>query len=161
MAIHKLQIDDFFNFDYELIAIHSSLEDYRLAYFINQKLPILLEKSPADIGIQIPEGESHFSRFIFEDNNSEIIWNLIQNKNTVISKQEKKTSLFQEIEMDVVTNVFLLPELKNVDYIFKIENTDDYFGINSLIEHLLSIKHITTAYKIEKNKIKSKNNLIF
>ncbi|MPT36827.1 MAG: IPExxxVDY family protein, partial [Flavobacterium sp.] len=36
MAIHKLLINDFISEDYELIAIHSTLEDYRLAYFINQ-----------------------------------------------------------------------------------------------------------------------------
>ena len=31
MAIHKLHIDEFDEVDYELIAIHTSLEDYRLA----------------------------------------------------------------------------------------------------------------------------------
>ena len=41
MAIHKLHIDEFDEVDYELIAIHTSLEDYRLAYFLNKKLPIL------------------------------------------------------------------------------------------------------------------------
>ena len=53
MAIHKLQIDEFDDIDYELIAIHTSLDDYRLAYFLNQKLPILLGKSKIEIQIII------------------------------------------------------------------------------------------------------------
>ncbi len=53
MAIHKLHIDEFDEVDYELIAIHTSLEDYRLAYFLNQKLPILLSKSKNEIQINI------------------------------------------------------------------------------------------------------------
>ncbi|MBP6551633.1 MAG: IPExxxVDY family protein, partial [Flavobacterium sp.] len=42
MAVHKLDLGEFDEIDYHLIAIHTSLEDYRLAYFINQKLPINL-----------------------------------------------------------------------------------------------------------------------
>ena len=44
MAVHKLPLGDFDEIDYQLIAIHSSLEDYRLAYYINQNLPINLKK---------------------------------------------------------------------------------------------------------------------
>lgn len=161
MAVHKIQIDDFISADYKLVAIHSSLEDYRLAYFINQKLAISFEKSQHDIGIQIPEGKSHFTRFIFDDEKHELYWNLIPNKTKVITRQTKATSLFDETEMDITTHIFLLPELKKVDYILKIENTDDFFDDDSLIDDLLTIKQITTAYKIEQDKLKSKNNLIF
>ncbi len=44
MAIHKLDLGEFDEIDYYLIAIHTSLEDYRLAYFINQKLAINLHE---------------------------------------------------------------------------------------------------------------------
>lgn len=159
MAIHKLQIDDFVTIDYELVAIHSSLEDHRLAYFINRELSILLEKSHKDIGIRIKEGESCFSRFVFEDLETEIYWNLIQNKSTVSSRQNA-ASLF-ETGLDVTTSVFLLPELKKVDYIIKIENTGDEIVSEELIDKLLAIRQVTTAYKIDHHKLKSKNNLIF
>lgn len=160
MAVHKLLIDDFVTIDYELIAIHSSLEDYRLAYFINRELSIQLEKSPKDIGIKIKEGESCFSRFVFEDADHEIYWNLIQNKGNVVSRQDSASSLFGET-MDVTTHVFLLPELKKVDYIIKIENTGSSFALTKFIDNLLSIKQVSTAYKIDHHKLKSKNNLIF
>ncbi len=161
MAIHKLLIDDFVTVDYELIAIHSSLEDYRLAYFINRELSILLEKSPKDIGITVKEGESCFSRFIFEDREKELLWNFIQNKSTIKTIQQNSISLFEEAGLDVTTNVFLLPELKKVDYIIKIENICSSFALEELIEKLLSIRHISTAYQIDHQKLKSKNNLIF
>ena len=51
MAIHKLDLGEFDEIDYHLIAIHTSLEDYRLAYFINQLLPINLCKNGNEIQI--------------------------------------------------------------------------------------------------------------
>lgn len=158
MAIHKLLIDDFVTVDYELIAIHSSLEDYRLAYFINRELAILLEKSPKNIGIKVKEGESCFSHFMYEDAEKELVWNLIQNKSTVEAAQQNDTLLFAEA---MNTSVYLLPEYKKVDYIIKIENTCGNFALEELIEKLLTVRHITTAYRIDHQKLKSKNNLIF
>ena len=67
MAVHKLDLGEFDEIDYHLIAIHTSLEDYRLAYFINQKLPINLGKSKNEIQINIKEGETKFSRFYYHD----------------------------------------------------------------------------------------------
>lgn len=163
MAIHKLQIDDFVTIDYELIAIHSSTEDYRLAYFINKNLNILLEKSHKDISVKSAKTESCFSRFIFEDVDTDVSWNLIQNKSSmaVAQQQNVPVSLFSEAEIDITTSSHLLPELKKVDYILKIENIPSFFVPDAIVNKLLGIKHITTAYTIEHNKLKSKNNLIF
>ncbi|ALM49399.1 hypothetical protein AMR72_11130 [Flavobacterium psychrophilum] len=162
MATYKLMIDDFVTVDYELIAIHSSLEDYRLAYFINRELSILLEKSPNDIWVTINEGESCFSRFIFEDPGNESAWNLIQNKNRVMSMQSNTTtSLFEDTGLSIQTSVFLMPELKKVDYVLKIENVPSLFEPDEVVEKLLHINQITTAYTIDHKKLKSKNNLIF
>jgi hypothetical protein len=161
MAVHKLLIDDFVTIDYELVAIHSSLEDYRLAYFINRELGILLEKCAKDIGIKVKEGESCFSWFIYENPEHDITWNLIQNKGSIVSKQGSTSSLFGETGIDITTNVFLLPELKKVDYFLKIENTGGSLALNALIENLLAIGQVTTAYNVEHQKLKSKNNLIF
>ena len=162
MAIHKLLIDDFVTIDYGLIAIHSSLEDHRLAYFINRELSILLEKSPNDIWVTINEGESCFSRFIFEDPGNDSAWNLIQNRNRITGTQSNTTtSLFEDTELQVETSVFLMPELKTVDYVLKIENMPSSFEADEVAEKLLGIKQIATAYVIDHKKLKSKNNLIF
>ncbi|KIA87119.1 IPExxxVDY family protein [Flavobacterium sp. AED] len=162
MAIHKLDLGEFDEIDYYLIAIHTSLEDYRLAFFINQLLPINLSKSKNEIQINIEEGETNFSRFYYYDNEKAITWNLIQNKNEVV--QQKKgisQNLFSNVTMEVSTKVFLLPEFKKVDYFLKIENIEDTTSVSTIQTILNKIDSISTLYTVDTNQIKSKNNLIF
>ena len=162
MAIHKLDLGEFDEIDYHLIAIHTSLEDYRLAYFINQKLPINLSKNKNEIQINIKEGETKFSRFYYHDTEKAISWNLIQNKNEVIQqKNENSQNLFSNINLEVSTKVYLLPEFKKVDYFLKIENIEEGMNVAEIQLLLNTIDNISTVYKVETNKIKSKNNLIF
>ncbi len=162
MAIHKLDLDEFDEIDYYLIAIHTTLEDYRLAYFINQHLPTNLSKSKEEIHISIKEGETQFSRFYFDDEDNFITWNLIQNKNEVIGLKEiKNQDLFSNSSQEVATKVFLLPELKKVDYFLKIESDEDDLKISDIIKKLKTIKSLSTVYVVDTETIKSKNNLIF
>jgi hypothetical protein len=160
MAIHKLHLDEFDEVDYELIAIHTSLEDYRLAYFLNQKLPILLSKSKDEIQINIKEGETHFSRYVFEDAENDSYWNLIQNKNEVsIQKEDNNQNLFANTSYEVSTKVYLLPEFKKVDFFLKIENTE--LSLDEITNQINSIDRISAIYSVDSHQIKSKNNLIF
>ncbi|HSN48002.1 MAG TPA: IPExxxVDY family protein [Flavobacterium sp.] len=162
MAIHKLDLGEFDEIDYHLIAIHTSLEDYRLAYFINQKLPINLGINKNEIQINIKEGETKFSRFYYQDVEKGISWNLIHNKNEVIQqKNDNRQNLFSNINIEVSTKVYLLPEFKKVDYFLKIENLEDDSNAMAVQTLLNTIDSISTAYMVETNKIKSKNNLIF
>ena len=126
MAIHKLDLGEFDEIDYHLIAIHTSLEDYRLAFFINQKLPINLSKSKNEIQINIKEGETKFSRYYYHNFEKAISWNLIQNKGEVVQqKKDNGQNLFSNVAMEVATKVYLLPEFKKVDYFLKVENNDN------------------------------------
>lgn len=162
MAVHKLDFEEFDELDYHLVAIHTSLEDYRLAYFINQKLPINLSVSKNEIHISIKEGETKFSRFYFYDDKKEISWNLIQNKNEVIQqKNDNQQNLFSNLSLEVSTKVYLLPEFKKVDYFLKITPLDDEMNITEIQLLLNTIENVSTVYAIETNRIKSKNNLIF
>ena len=162
MAIHKLHLDEFDETNYQLIAIHTSLEDYRLAYFINQKLPIVLSKCKKDIQIQVKDGESQFVNYVYEDKSRDIQWILIQNKNEFIQKnKEGNRDLFAETQNNFVTKVYLLPEFKKVDYFLKIENSILSFKNNELTTILNTIERVSTVYTINVENIKSKNNLIF
>jgi hypothetical protein len=162
MAIHKLDLGEFDEIDYHLIAIHTSLEDYRLAYFINQTLLINLCKNGNEIQINIKEGETKFSRFSYENVENTIHWNLIQNRNEVIQqKNEKSQNLFSNIDMEVSTKVFLLSEFKKVDYFLKIENMDNMMNVDEIQVLINTIDSISTAYSVDSTKIKAKNNLIF
>lgn len=162
MTIHKLDLGEFDEIDYYLIAIHTSLEDYRLAYFINQKLPINLSKSTEEVQINIKEGETKFSRYYYYDSENAISWNLIQNKNEVSGqKSETTANLFSDISMEISTKVFLLPEFKKADYFLKIDNSDDSIDTSKIKTILNTIESIATVYTVDTDKIKSKNNLIF
>ncbi len=157
MAIHRLHIDDFEEIDYELIAIHTSLEDYRLAYFLNQQLPILLSRSKTEIQISNKQGTTSFSRFIYEDSDSDSFWSLIQNRNVISSSDDESADLF--LNMQFASNVYLLPEFKKADYFLKIENSEK--SAEAIIDELLSIKQIAALYSVDISKLKNKNNLIF
>jgi hypothetical protein len=162
MAIHKLDFGEFDEIDYSLIAIHTSLEDYRLAYFINQKLHVNLNKSIKEIQITVKEGETHFSRFHYYEKKKEISWDLIQNKNEVIQQQkEENQSLFSNVNLEIATKVYMLPEFKKVDYFLKIENSNENLNLLKIQNELNTIDNIATIYIVDTNKIKSKNNLIF
>lgn len=162
MAVLKLHLEDFDEVDYQLIAIHSTLEDYRLAYFINKHLPIRLEKKSDEVSVKITEGEAFFPKFFFDDLSNDIQWTLIPNKNEItIKRKSTGQNLFLDTDVEIATKVYLLSELKKVDYFLKIENNVDTFEIDTVLKSLKSINRISTVYAVEPEKIKSKNNLIF
>lgn len=162
MAILKLQLDDFDEIDYDLIAIHSVLEDYRLAYFINQRLPILLNKSKEEIEIHTQDGVAFFSKFTFSDFQNDIHWTLIPNKNEIIVKKKSiGQNLFLNTNVEIATKIYLLSELKKVDYFLKIENNTGDIDINQILKSIQSIDRIVAVYIVNPENIKSKNNLIF
>ena len=157
-----MHIDEFDEIDYQLIAIHSPLADYRLAYYINQILPINLKKSNCNIQISSKEGETQFTQFIFEDEKAAISWNLIQNQNEIyISSQAGNQGLFVDGNNKFSTKIYLIPEFKKVNYFLKIENAQTELD-GLMISHLIKkIDRVSTVYPVEVEKIKSKNNLIF
>lgn len=158
MAVHKLSLDDFDEVNYELIAIHTSLEDYHLAYFINRQLPIQLKKNPSEIQVSNKEGETFFSRFSFEDHDAGIYWDLLQNKNEV-RVQSNVQNLFGDTATQIAARAYLLPEFKKVDYLLKV--SDSSANTSDVVQKLGEIDRISTIYSVDANNIKSKNNLIF
>ena len=163
MAIHRLDLDEFDEIDYYLLAIHTSLEDYRLAYVINKILPINLSKSKNEIHAQTKEGgEASFSRFYYYDTDKALSWNLIQNKNEIISvSRNDLQDLFSNETSEVSTTIHLLPEFKKVDFFLKIDNSEEAVDFSEIQQKLNLIDSIAAVYAVDINKLKSKNNLIF
>ena len=69
-------------------------------------------------------------------------------------------SLFSTIEK-VVKTYYLLPELKNVDFLIKISNDDRYLDEKMMLEKIQSIPQVIATYTIDVDQLKSKDNLIF
>jgi len=162
MAIHKVYIEEFEEDDFHIIAIHTSLEDYRLAYFINREIAIRLSKNDNDIQSQVKGGRASFARFTFEDHENDIKWNLVQNKNEVEGIENTiSQDLFSNSKNTFSSTAYLLPEYKKVDFFLKIENAEKEINIAEIVSKISTIDSISMTYNVDKEKIKSKNNLIF
>ena len=162
MATLKLDIDECEELDFHLLAIHTSLEDFRLAYFLNQKLQLNLSKNNDEVKIKNKEGNTFFSRFTFEDIKNDVFWNLIENENEITLKQNNTNQgLFAESENAFTTKDFLLPEYKKVNYFLKIDAPKESVIPTEIVTQIKSIDKISTVYFIDLENIKSKNNLIF
>lgn len=163
MAVHKLHFEEFDEIDYHLIAIHTSLDDYRLAYYINQNLPVNLRKNNCNIQISNKDGEAQFTRFDYEDEKAGITWDLIQNKNDMLIplQQTVNQGLFAETNNKFSTTIYFIPEFKKVDYFLKIENDSETVDVMEIMNQIKKIERISTVYAVEVENMKSKNNLIF
>ena len=103
-----------------------------------------------------------FAKFSFNDDSKDICWSLIQNKNEITThKTSQGNTLFLDKDVEISTKVYLLPELKKVDYFLKIENNFNTFEKEEILQKLNKIDRITTVYEVIPDTIKSKNNLIF
>jgi hypothetical protein len=159
MAIHKLHLEEFDQVDYNLIAIYASIEDYKLAYQLNQNLTIKLTKNDTGIPLEIMGKKASFSRFTYDDNEKMMIWDLIQNKQEIEHPIFTSTkNLFED--KNLTTQITLVNELKKVDYFLKIEY-DLSFKIIEIINIINNMDLINAAFEVNPNQIKSKNNLIF
>lgn len=159
MAIHRISIEDFDEIDYLLIAIHTSVEDYKLAYKLNQQLGLSLSKNEEEIPVNFQNESAFFTRFTFEDEEKMNVWNLIQNKQEIQTNvQTQGTNLFENRK--VSTRILLLKELKRVDFLLKIEQ-EQQNNLTKIIKKISKIEAVSSVYQVETATIKSKNNLIF
>jgi len=153
MAIHKI-IDDFYEDSFTLLALHSSMEDYAIVYALNSCLKSNFKRLAKDLDLT-----EHISFPIFEwrDQQNDSYWTLIANNS---SQEESLIGNDLFANEPSYTKHHLVPEYKDADYLLKIEHDDDDLE-EVLIKQLQTIPKIITAYILEVDTLKSKNNLIF
>ncbi|CAG2535079.1 IPExxxVDY family protein [Maribacter sp. 6B07] len=146
--------DDFYDESFSLIALHTTLEDFALAYGLNQSMKAKFVRAKKNFNLA--ENKS-FPIFEWEDEYNDMYWVLIANHSS-----EKESIVHDDLFKNETTfkTPRLLPEYKDVDYLLKIE-TDKDLDINSIIKNIQSLPRIMAAYEISTEKLKSKNNLIF
>lgn len=152
ITLHKFS-DDFCEENYVLIALHCGLEDYALAYGLNMALKINLKRSKTDLDIS---NKTSFPIYEWKDKLNERNWTLIVNT-SVKEEYLEVHDLFSDETSSTVYHV--LPEYKDVDYLLKIEQEEDEVD-SGMLDSILEIPKIITAYQIETDKLKSKQNLI-
>lgn len=156
----KLTLADSYSEEKLLFAIQSNLEDYRLAYFINTNLQLQLSKERKEIALSSKTTESQFCHYTCVDEENSLIWRLIGNHSTVSQKKEGlviSNDLFSQTEEKVALTSFLIPELKRFDYLFIIEDCDDFFDTESITTALENIPQVSAVYEAEWNFIKKEH----
>ncbi len=97
---------DFYESEYALIALHTSLEDYAIAYWLNKHLKTKFKRHNKDLDLNT---EATFSVFDWHDLSSDSYWTLLSNKHLSFQHQttqdlftnaalEKSNSSFQNIK---------------------------------------------------------------
>ena len=162
MANHKLILEGDFQEEFSLIAIHCSEEPYKMAYMLNKRMSLRLSRTKLDVDFSSQGLDISFPLFEYEDELSYISYNLVSNKNkSLTAKFQSSGGLFSDVSSEKTITTFLLKEFKNVDYFLKIQSDYEKVSTRKLISTINEIEQVISAYTIESEKIKSKNNLIF
>ncbi|MEC3880655.1 IPExxxVDY family protein [Parapedobacter sp. 10938] len=140
--MNKVTLKYELDLDFVLIAITSSLRDYRLCYFINKVTGLKLCKiDDYEIGIPPHLELTSFSRYADVDEASETEYYLLANRG--------------------LDGGVLVPEMRYSDYFLLIRNFIDEEDLTELLDHIVAIADVVAASEISPEKLKSKENLIF
>lgn len=138
--------------DTGLIAIHSSVEPYLLAYKFNQHLSTQF--------VNLTEKEDKhtqpiFPRFVWEPIEGEDPWELIANQ-YVVAKDTQDDSLLFSVQQEQIN--YLIDKLREVDYFLKLPSKE---LVQSKLTAIQTISQVQFAYAIHEPTIQLNPNLIF
>ena len=154
---HKLNLNQFPE-NYHLIAIHSDLDEFRLAFFLNKKLNIGLKRKNNDI--YFSEQNANYSSYEFLDDTKYLKWIFFSNKSLVSEKSpDQDLSLFGK-GSTALNKISLLSQQKSVDYFLIIENIANKTYIDKVLKKISEISGVITSF-LSDNKLENKENLIF
>lgn len=161
MPAHKLVLDEVFDESYKLIAIHCSVEEYKLAFLLNKYLNLKLARSRKDIDFQIEGLRILFALYTYEDQLKYCTFSLVSNVSKAELKANTNSNSLFGLKETTLKKSYLLPEFKKVDFFLKIEEEIASVSEKLLLEKIKEIPQVSLAYSIEDHQIKSKENLIF
>jgi hypothetical protein len=131
------------DFDFSLLAISSLLKEYKLAWILNQQLHVHLIKQPDELFQFLGNEKLCISNYLYQTEHSRI--RLIFNHSTE----------------NLLTRQYLVPELKQFDYLLKIEGFEDWLIIREVREKIKKINGVQMVNLVELDQLKSRDNLIF
>ncbi|MFP4023960.1 MAG: IPExxxVDY family protein [Thiohalospira sp.] len=125
--VHKLSFD--YENDFLLVGIASHENDYRISWALNKQLGWKLIKGN-DFKINHPKlkVQANYSMYHYLNDNDLYSYHLISNKSE---------------------RGFLLPDLKNIDYILKISGEVNADVVDAIVQKIKKIDIIITAFTLE------------
>ena len=155
MSKKKLyQLEKFEEDEFKLLAIHSSMENYKIAFLLNTYCGSQFVMCKENI--ELPLKNAFFQNFEWDNPKKGIHCNLFSNKFTKLCiNTSKGAGLF---DIPETKKVYLLPQLKKVDYFIKINSGISVEVLNKKIE---LINEISICYPPKTNKINFHHTLNF
>jgi len=139
--LNKFKLEVEYDYDFVLIGICCHEKDYRICWALNSKLGLELSKAPDfEIKDKKYKDPSRYSLFEYIKEEQYIEFYVIANK----SQQ-----------------VLLIPEHKQADYFLLIKGIVTTGQKETIIKDIREIPMILTAFDIDPNELKSKQNLLF
>lgn len=152
MAKTKLLLE--YDYDFLLIGIIARVPDYKLVWSLNKSLEIELSKendmelpsfvkeqsAGLTLGFEDSPEKPQFSFYRFDNEDAHLFYTLISNRS--------KTSL-------------LIKEEQSVDFFLIIGGMYDEIDVDQLLDKIRGDKMVMTAFEIDPNTLKSKQNLLF
>jgi len=136
MSKHQLDID--YDYDFDAIGICSGAKEYKVAWSLNQLLEIQLERTAEDMEISTKAGVSKHTLYRYYCDQTHISYELLSNKGS--------TS-------------YLIPEQRQADF-FLILYDNIILNCAEIISKLRSITFVSTAFELDVENLKNKENLI-
>ena len=142
MAKNKLTVT--YDFNFTLIGLNSNVKPHKIAWFLNNNEDFDFSKTE-DLVIEFNEDKNiQIAQFLHEDEFSK--YRILKNR-----AEASETSF----------DAFLLPELKQFDYLVTLENESTTFDENVFYNKIRQIPFVQFAIKVDLNTLKSRDNLIF
>lgn len=153
IKFHKL---DFINDEkFFLIALHSNVEIFFLAYLLNKNLKTSFKKMKYNVINN--ENNYLFERYQSVDKNKREKMDLFSNK-SALKKNKTTDQVFSLFDSSYFKKFFFIDEFKDVDFFIK---KDSINNLDLLIKKIKLIEEIESSYLVDEKLLKNKENLIF
>ena len=153
IKFHKL---DFINDEkFFLIALHSNVEIFFLAYLLNKNLKTSFKKMKYNVINN--ENNYLFERYQSVDKNKREKMDLFSNK-SALKKNQTRDQVFSLFDSNYFKKFFFIDEFKDVDFFIK---KDSINNLDLLIKKIKLIEEIESSYLVDEKLLKNKENLIF
>lgn len=140
--MNKFKLEPEYDYDFFLVGISCHEKDYRVCWGVNKVLDLDLEKvDDLEIHSKKPNEDAMFALFSQQMTDTEVDYFLISNKTPGPG--------------------LLIPEQKSADYFFIARGPFDGNDEDRMLSSLKSISFVLTAFRLDPDSLKSKQNLIF
>ena len=161
MPTYSLDLSDFLDTSFSLFGIKTSLEDYRLAYFLNKQLQTRFERAENNLEFELNSEKQSYSLFNFEDVYNYNDWFLISNKFSQTRTKNQVVNLFTPTNYNFDSINYLIPERKSFDFFLKISGGVKNSLNQKLIQKIKLIHLVDAVFEVKPEELKSKDFLIF